>query len=195
MKNIIVKGVVAAAVLGSLLAGAYLASAQTVIMPTCTLSVVGPTALASGESATLSWTSTNARSMLINQGVGSENSVVSGSVSVTPSSLPITYTGTWTGVNGSVSCSTTLEPVSSTTTVTTAVAPAVTPVTVTSTGSPLQPSSILTEMEVRLSPASWPPYHQTTRWPSIAGEDYGRWRQYRASQPRRAAYGLAISSQ
>lgn len=56
-------------------------------MPTVSLSV-NPTAITPGQSATLSWTSTNTTSLSINQGVGPV-AIPSGSVSVSPSATTV----------------------------------------------------------------------------------------------------------
>ena len=68
--------------------------------PTCTLSAA-PTTIDQGQSATLSWTSTNATSASINQGIGGV--AVNGSRTVSPSTTT-TYTGTFTGAGGTVTC-------------------------------------------------------------------------------------------
>ena len=58
--------------------------------PTATL-VAAPVAITSGESATLRWTTTNATSVSIDQGVGAVTPLAGGSVSVTPTATT-TYT-------------------------------------------------------------------------------------------------------
>lgn len=100
-------------------AGTYYCTA-TVTVTSCTMSV-SPTSITDGASATLTWTSANASSASINQGIGSV--AVSGSRTVTPS-VTTTYTGTFTGSPGSTQCSATLTVGASTyeTTLTNAVA-------------------------------------------------------------------------
>lgn len=71
--------------------------------PTCELSAY-PYSITQGGSTTLSWMTTNASSITINNGVGSVTPVASGSKSVSPSSTT-TYTATVTGPGGSVQCS------------------------------------------------------------------------------------------
>jgi YD repeat-containing protein len=66
--------------------------------PTGTFSV-SPTSIAAGGSATLSWTSTNATSASIDNGVGAVTPVAGGSVSVSPTGNT-TYTLTLTGAGG-----------------------------------------------------------------------------------------------
>lgn len=68
--------------------------------PTCTLSI-DKTSIVKGGSATLSWTTTNAMSVSIDNGVG--NFDYTGSVNVTPTA-DTTYTLTATGKGGSVTC-------------------------------------------------------------------------------------------
>lgn len=72
--------------------------------PTCTISA-NPSQINKGGSSTLSWSSSNATSATINQGVGSVN--VNGSKGVTPQSTT-TYTMTVTGPGGTANCSTTV---------------------------------------------------------------------------------------
>jgi hypothetical protein len=68
---------------------------------------MNPTSIVRGNSATLSWTSQNAISGSINQGIGNLTAA-SGSVSVSPT-VTTTYTGTANGTGGtSNTCSTTL---------------------------------------------------------------------------------------
>ncbi len=74
--------------------------------PTCTLTA-SPTAIQTGGSAALSWTTTNATSFSIDQGIGSVTPVASGSKSVSPSTTT-TYTGTATGSGGTVHCAATV---------------------------------------------------------------------------------------
>ncbi|MEA2112892.1 MAG: hypothetical protein U9P50_02880, partial [Patescibacteria group bacterium] len=69
--------------------------------PTCSLTV-NPNAVVRGNSATLSWTSTNVTSVIIDNGVGSVSP--NDSISVTPNDAT-TYTGNFTGPNGTVNCS------------------------------------------------------------------------------------------
>jgi hypothetical protein len=74
--------------------------------PTCTLSV-SPSAIQTGSSATLSWTTTNVTSLSINQGIGSVSPVAFGSRSVSPIATT-TYTGTATGAGGTTTCTATI---------------------------------------------------------------------------------------
>lgn len=71
--------------------------------PTCILNA----ALTSGNNYSLSWTTTNATSFSINQGIGSVTPVAGGSVPVTATTTT-TYIGTATGPGGSVNCPTTV---------------------------------------------------------------------------------------
>ncbi len=66
--------------------------------PTCTLTA-SPTSIQAGDSSTLSWTTANAGTFSINNGVGSVTPVVSGSKSVSPTTTT-TYTGTVTDSGG-----------------------------------------------------------------------------------------------
>lgn len=68
--------------------------------PVCTLGVA-PTSLQPGQSATLTWGSSNVTSVSIDQGIGSV--ALSGSRVVNPSANT-TYTGTFTGPGGTVTC-------------------------------------------------------------------------------------------
>jgi YD repeat-containing protein len=68
-------------------------------LPTCSLSA-SPTSILVGQSATLTWTSANASSASISNGVGSVSPVAGGSVVVTPG-VTTTYTLTVTGALGS----------------------------------------------------------------------------------------------
>lgn len=72
--------------------------------PTCTLSA-SPTTVIEGNASTLSWTTTNATSFSINNGIGAVTPVAAGSRSATPSTTT-TYTGTATGAGGTVHCAT-----------------------------------------------------------------------------------------
>jgi hypothetical protein len=74
--------------------------------PTCNLSL-DKTSITLGDNATLSWTTTNATSLSIDQGIGSV--ALSGSTQVSPTSTGTTlYTGTVTGDGGTNTCSATL---------------------------------------------------------------------------------------
>jgi hypothetical protein len=66
--------------------------------PTITLTV-NPTTITAGQSAILSWTTTNASSVTIDDGVGTVQVAVSGSVSVSPVKTTA-YTATSSGANG-----------------------------------------------------------------------------------------------
>lgn len=72
--------------------------------PSCQLSA-SPATIQQGQSATLSWWSTNAIDASINQGIGSVPST--GSHVVSPQ-VTTTYTATFSGQNGSVTCSKTV---------------------------------------------------------------------------------------
>jgi len=66
--------------------------------PTCDLDI-DPTSIKKGESATLTWSSTNVSSVTIDQGIGSV--APNDDTSVSPT-VNTTYTGTFTGTNGDV---------------------------------------------------------------------------------------------
>ena len=72
--------------------------------PTCTLSA-NPVTIQTGSSSTLSWTTTNATSFSISNGVGSVTPALSGSTTTSPTA-DTTYTGTAHGPGGSVNCTT-----------------------------------------------------------------------------------------
>ncbi len=72
--------------------------------PTCTLNA-NPTSITTGGASTLSWTTSNATSVSINQGIGAVSP--GGSMNVTPWGTT-TYTLTATGNGGSVNCQTTI---------------------------------------------------------------------------------------
>src|SRR3990167_5441502 len=74
----------------------YLAKAKTPGTPSCTLTAT-PDSITRGQSSTLSWTSANATTGTINQGVGAMPPIASGSKSVSPTSSSL-YTATVTGV-------------------------------------------------------------------------------------------------
>jgi hypothetical protein len=75
-------------------------------LPTCSLAAA-PASIVQGATATLSWTTQNATSLLIDQGVGAVTPVTGGSRPVSPT-VTTTYTGAVTGTGGSGNCSTTL---------------------------------------------------------------------------------------
>ncbi len=83
--------------------------AQCNLPPVCTLSA-SPQSIGQGGSSSLLWTTTNATSFSVNQGVGSVAPVAAGSTTVSPSTTT-TYTGTATGPGGSTQCSTTVTVV------------------------------------------------------------------------------------
>jgi hypothetical protein len=60
-----------------------------------------------GVSSTLSWTTTNASSVSINQGIGNQSATSTGSITITPTST-LTYTLTATNSNGSSTAETTI---------------------------------------------------------------------------------------
>lgn len=68
----------------------------------CSLSF-NPTSIAQGGSSSLSWTTQNATSFSIDQGIGNVTPVASGSRSVSPTTTT-TYTGTTTGAGASGTC-------------------------------------------------------------------------------------------
>jgi phospholipase C len=68
--------------------------------PTATL-VASPTSIMSGQTATLTWTTTNATSASIDNGIGAVQPVSGGSITVQPS-MTTTYTLTATGPGGTV---------------------------------------------------------------------------------------------
>ncbi len=74
--------------------------------PTCTLSA-NPTTINQGGSSTLTWSSTNATVVTIDQGIGSVTPS-GGSTTVSPSSSR-TYTATATGPGGTVTCATSIS--------------------------------------------------------------------------------------
>lgn len=73
-------------------------------VPTCALAV-SPATITEGENATLSWTSTDASDVIIDQDVGEVPAT--GETTVSPTETT-TYTGTFTGSGGEVSCETTV---------------------------------------------------------------------------------------
>ena len=81
----------------------YLAKATAPGTPSCTLTA-SPASITAGNSSTLSWTSTNATSGTINQGVGAMTPIAAGSKSVSPTSSTL-YTATVTGTGGQATCS------------------------------------------------------------------------------------------
>ncbi len=74
--------------------------------PTCAL-VATPGAIDSGESSSLTWSTTRATSFSINQGIGAV-ATTSGTRTVSPTATT-TYTGTVTGPGGTVNCATTID--------------------------------------------------------------------------------------
>lgn len=73
--------------------------------PTCTISA-NPATINIGNNSTLTWSTTNATSVSIDQGIG--NVSTSGSKSVSPSNTT-TYTETASGPGGTVSCNTKIQ--------------------------------------------------------------------------------------
>jgi len=71
--------------------------------PACTLSI-NKSSITTGESATLSWTSSNATFGFIDNNVGTTSPVSSGSVTIFPPESK-TYTGVFTGPLGTTTCS------------------------------------------------------------------------------------------
>ncbi len=82
------------------------------VPPTCTLSAL-PTSITMGSSSVLTFTSTNATSSIMDQGVGTIP--LSGTKSVSPATTT-TYTATFTGAGGSIKCSTKVTVTSASTT-------------------------------------------------------------------------------
>jgi uncharacterized repeat protein (TIGR01451 family) len=82
--------------------GGSISGPSCVPPPTCTLSA-SPTTVVSGNSSTLSWTTTNATTFTIDHSVGSVTPVASGTSLVLPITTT-TYTGTATGAGGSAYC-------------------------------------------------------------------------------------------
>jgi len=78
------------------------------VAPTCSLSV-NPAQVAPGGSSTLSWTSANATSFSVDQGIGALSPVAAGSRTVFTGASTKTYTGSVSGAGGSANCSTTLS--------------------------------------------------------------------------------------
>ena len=74
--------------------------------PTCALGAT-PASIPAGSAATLSWTTSNATSLVVDQGVGSVTPVAAGTRSVTPGTTT-TYTATATGGGGTATCSVTV---------------------------------------------------------------------------------------
>jgi hypothetical protein len=70
--------------------------------PSCTLTA-SPTSITTGNTSTLSWTSTNATSGSIDEGAGTMTPIASGSKSVSPTTSTL-YTATVTGTGGSATC-------------------------------------------------------------------------------------------
>ena len=94
-------------VAGNALAAPYVSSFTTAAapaLPTVTLSA-SPTSITSGASSTLTWSSTNATTLSINQGIGTV--AASGTRSVSPTSTT-TYTITATNGTGSVTATATV---------------------------------------------------------------------------------------
>ena len=74
--------------------------------PMCTL-IATPASIEQGFSTSLSWTSTDATTFAIDQGLGNQASVGSGAVLVIPATTT-TYTGTATGPGGNAQCTSTV---------------------------------------------------------------------------------------
>ncbi|MBU1754881.1 hypothetical protein KKH81_01180, partial [Patescibacteria group bacterium] len=79
-------------------ASATVAVTESILAPTATLTA-NPATITAGGSSTLTWTSTNANSCSINQGVGTVTPTAGGSVTVTPAGST-TYTITCIGDGG-----------------------------------------------------------------------------------------------
>ena len=78
----------------------------TPLPPTCSLAA-NPTSITSGNTSSLSWTTSNTTSISIDQGIGTVTPVTSGSRSVSPTATT-TYTATVTGPGGSSTCARTI---------------------------------------------------------------------------------------
>ncbi len=76
--------------------------------PTCSLTV-SPSLVSKGGSATLTWSTTNATSASINNGIGSVSPVSSGSKGISNAQATTTYTMTASNSGGSANCSATLN--------------------------------------------------------------------------------------
>ncbi len=74
--------------------------------PTCTLAA-SPTSVTLGNASTLSWTTTDATSFIIDNSVGTSTPTASGSSSISPATTT-PYTGTATGASGTITCATTV---------------------------------------------------------------------------------------
>ena len=74
----------------------------TLVAPSCTLTA-NPDSIGSGDSSALTWTSANATSISIDNGVGPVTPVAGGTTSVSPTS-DTTYTATATGPGGNGTC-------------------------------------------------------------------------------------------
>ena len=74
--------------------------------PVCTL-VANPSTIQQGNTSTLTWTTQNATSFSINQGIGAVTPVSGGTRNVGPL-VTTTYTGTATGAGGTVNCAATI---------------------------------------------------------------------------------------
>ena len=94
--------------------------ALSLVPPTATLTA-SPTSMAAGQTATLTWSSTNASSVTINQAIGSV--AASGTRNVTPTATT-TYTLTATNANGSANATATVTITARTTPTITWSAPA-----------------------------------------------------------------------
>ena len=79
----------------------------TAPQPTCTLTL-SPTSISAGGSSTLTWDTTGATSINIDNGIGSKTPVGHGTMTVSPSS-DTTYTATAAGPGGSTNCTASLS--------------------------------------------------------------------------------------
>jgi hypothetical protein len=75
-------------------------------VPQCTLTA-NPTSIQVGTNTQLSWTTTNANSITVDQGVGSLTPVLGGTKVITPT-VTTTYTGTVVGAGGTSNCTATV---------------------------------------------------------------------------------------
>ena len=86
--------------------GSYVGATQ-VAPPEITVFAANPTSIAAGQSATLSWQVSGASTILIDNGIGSQSSVSSGSVTVSPTTST-TYTLTALNSGGSTALTATV---------------------------------------------------------------------------------------
>ncbi len=100
---------VSAIIIGAMLIGAWsIVRAQTTISaPTCTLAA-NPSSIKSGESSTLTWSSTRADTAVFDQGIGTTSSPGAGSIVVLPNVTTL-YSAVFSGAGGTTTCSMAIE--------------------------------------------------------------------------------------